>query len=73
MHAAVAAFLGPAAQVPVLDVDADAELRRRYGHKVPVLLHAGEIVCFGRFDLTEVERALKSSARADNRTYNAGL
>jgi hypothetical protein len=30
---------------------------------VPVLLHAGEIVCFGEFDRTEVERALKSSAR----------
>ncbi len=64
MHAALTAFLGAAAaQIPVLDVDADADLRRRYGYKVPVLLHAGEIVCFGQFDQSEVERALQASAR----------
>lgn len=64
MHAELTAFLGEAAaQIPVLDVDDDAELRRRYGYKVPVLLHAGEIVCFGRFDRSEVERALKAVAR----------
>ncbi len=64
MHAALTAFLGKAAaETPVLDVDADAELRRRYGHKVPVLLHAGEVVCFGHFDRAQVEHVLRASAR----------
>ena len=64
MHAELTAFFGAAAaRIPVLDVDADLDLRRRFGYKVPVLLHAGEIVCFGRFDRSEVERALKAGAR----------
>ena len=35
----------PAAQgypLEVLDVDADSDTRARYGHKIPVLLFAGE-------------------------------
>lgn len=49
-----------AAGIPVLltDVDQDPALRSRYGHKVPVLLLAGELVCHGRLDLEEVEKAL---------------
>ena len=51
----------PAAQgypLEVLDVDADAEARARYGHKIPVLLFAGELVCHGRLDTEEVLKAL---------------
>ncbi len=51
----------PAAQrlgVDVLDVDADAAARVRYGHKIPVLLFAGELVCHGRLDPDEVHKAL---------------
>lgn len=34
-----------------IDVDGDAELRRRYGLRVPVLLDAwDEVICEGRFD-----------------------
>lgn len=44
--------------VRVLDVDADPETRRRYGHKIPVLLFAGELVCHGRLDVEEVHKAL---------------
>jgi hypothetical protein len=42
----------------VLDVDADTETRARYGHKIPVLLFAGELVCHGRLDTEEVLKAL---------------
>ena len=51
----------PAAQgiaVQVTDVDRDPALRERYGHKIPVLLLAGELVCHGRLDPEEVHKAL---------------
>jgi hypothetical protein len=51
----------PAAQgiaVQVTDVDRDPMLRERYGHKIPVLLLAGELVCHGRLDPDEVHKAL---------------
>ena len=51
----------PAAQghpLDVLDVDASPETRARYGHKIPVLLFAGELVCHGRLDAEEVLKAL---------------
>ena len=44
--------------VDVRDVDADPALRARYGHKIPVLLLDGELVCHGRLDLEEVHKAL---------------
>jgi glutaredoxin len=51
----------PAAQgyaVDVVDVDADEATRIRYGHKIPVLLFAGELVCHGRLDVEELHKAL---------------
>ncbi len=42
----------------VLDVDADSAARARYGHKIPVLLFAGELVCHGHLDTEEVLKAL---------------
>ena len=51
----------PAAQpfgIDVLDVDAYPEAKVRYGHKIPVLLFAGELVCHGRLDPEEVHKAL---------------
>ncbi len=42
----------------VLDVDADADTRSRYGHKIPVLLFGGDLVCHGRLDTEEVLKAL---------------
>jgi glutaredoxin-like protein DUF836 len=44
--------------VDVVDVDADAATRTRFGHKIPVLLFAGELVCHGRLDVEEVHKAL---------------
>jgi flavoprotein len=44
--------------IDVLDVDADATAKVRYGHKIPVLLFAGELVCHGHLDADEVHKAL---------------
>jgi hypothetical protein len=44
--------------IDVLDVDADPAARVRYGHKIPVLLFAGELVCHGRLDPDEVHKTL---------------
>lgn len=48
-----------AAAVEVLDVDADATLRRRHGLKVPVLLLDGEAVCHGHLDAEGLTRLLR--------------
>lgn len=51
----------PAAQgiaVDVIDVDGDSAAKYRYGHKIPVLLLEGELVCHGRLDPEEVHKAL---------------
>jgi hypothetical protein len=47
----------------VLDVDADPAARVRYGHKIPVLLFAGELVCHGRLDPDEVHKTLACHRR----------
>ena len=44
--------------VDVLDVDADHAAKVRYGHKIPVLLFAGELVCHGHLDPEELHKAL---------------
>jgi predicted thioredoxin/glutaredoxin len=49
--------------VDVIDVDLQADTRARYGHKIPVLLFAGELVCHGRLDPEEVDKALSFHRR----------
>jgi hypothetical protein len=44
--------------IEMIDVDSDSSARARYGHKIPVLLYAGELVCHGRLDAEEVHKAL---------------
>jgi Glutaredoxin-like domain (DUF836) len=51
----------PAAQavpIEVRDVDRDPKIAARYGHKVPVLLLEGDLVCHGRLDAEELHKAL---------------
>lgn len=54
------AAMPAAAGVPVdvVDVDQDPATRMRYGHKIPVLLLAGDLVCHGHLDVSEVHKAL---------------
>jgi len=49
--------------VDVVDVDSDAAARARFGHKIPVLLFDGELVCHGRLDAAEVHKALAHRRR----------
>jgi hypothetical protein len=49
--------------VDVVDVDQEPAARARYGHKIPVLLFAGELLCHGRLDPEEVDKTLKFSRR----------
>jgi hypothetical protein len=44
--------------IDIVDVDADAAARARYGHKIPLLMLAGELVCHGHLDLEELHKAL---------------
>jgi predicted thioredoxin/glutaredoxin len=45
-------------QIEVIDVDGDADLNRRYGLHVPVLLLDGTVVCRHRLDAAELMRLL---------------
>jgi len=49
--------------IDVVDVDLEPAARARYGHKIPVLLLAGELLCHGRLDPEEVDKTLKLSRR----------
>lgn len=49
--------------IDVVDVDSDIEARARYGHKIPVLMFAGELVCHGRLDPEEVDKTLSFHRR----------
>lgn len=42
----------------IRDVDDDAAMLRRYGHRIPVLMLDGERVCHGHLDLPQLERLL---------------
>jgi hypothetical protein len=49
--------------IDVVDVDLEPAARARYGHKIPVLMFAGELVCHGRLDPQEVDKTLKLNRR----------
>jgi hypothetical protein len=56
----------PSAQgipIDVVDVDLEPAARARYGHKIPVLLLAGELLCHGRLDPEEVDKTLAHHRR----------
>jgi hypothetical protein len=64
MLAALAALPGiEGYAIDVVDVDGDATTRMRYGHKIPVLLFGGELVCHGHLDRGEVDKALAQHLR----------
>ncbi len=52
------ALAGHAHTLEIADVDVSAATRVRFGHKVPVLMLNGELVCHGSLDLEEVHKAL---------------
>lgn len=48
----------PDVRIEVIDIDADPELVRRYGHDVPVILLDGREFARHRLDETALRRAL---------------
>ena len=56
----------PSAQgipVDVVDIDREPDALARYGHKIPVLMFAGELLCHGRLDREEVDKTLSFHRR----------
>jgi Glutaredoxin-like domain (DUF836) len=56
----------PSAQgipIDVMDVDNDPSAKARYGHKIPVLICSGEILCHGRLDPEEVDKTVSFHRR----------
>ena len=49
----------PLPPIELVDVDADATLKRRHGLDVPVLLLDGAVVCRHRLDAGELKRLLR--------------
>ena len=49
--------------VDIVNVDSDPAARARYGHKIPVLMLDGELVCHGRMDFDELDKALACHRR----------
>ena len=49
--------------IDVVNVDLEPAARARYGHKIPVLLLAGELLCHGRLDPEEVDKTLSFHRR----------
>jgi len=41
-------------ELEIIDIDADPELERRYGEKVPVLVHGGDEICHFHLDRAAV-------------------
>lgn len=59
MVAELATLLGPlAAAVRVVDIEGDADLERRFGHRIPVLAFDDEFVCAYRLDPERVRAYL---------------
>jgi hypothetical protein len=50
--------------ITIVDVDADPQLQRRWGLKIPVLLLDGTAVCRTRLDERSLVEALAQAARA---------
>jgi len=48
--------------VTLADVDADPVTRRRYGHRIPVLLVDGELAASGHIDWDALERLWNAPA-----------
>ncbi|MEO7205901.1 MAG: glutaredoxin family protein [Steroidobacteraceae bacterium] len=49
--------------IDIVNVDLDLAARARYGHKIPVLMFAGELLCHGRLDPEEVDKTLSFHRR----------
>jgi thioredoxin reductase (NADPH) len=59
MHQELLAFAAPVAvRVVLVDIDSDADLVARYGHKVPVLVGGDEEICHFYLDEPQLDAYL---------------
>ena len=49
--------------IDVVDVDREPSIKARFGHKIPVLMLAGEILCHGRLNPEEVDKTVSFHRR----------
>jgi len=62
MLTALQRLCGASCEIEVVDVDSDPELERRFGERVPLLMHAGTELCRYRLEPEKV-RAYLSDLR----------
>jgi hypothetical protein len=53
----------PRFELSKVDIDSDAALVARFGRSIPVLEHAGRVLCKGRVEPAELERRLLRAAK----------
>jgi len=53
----------PRYELRKVDIDSDPALLARHGRSIPVLEHAGRVLCKGRVEPAELERRLVRAAR----------
>lgn len=58
MAAEIAERFGSRIVLDKRDISGDAQLERRFGLKVPVLMRDGEVICFGRLDEARLQQVL---------------
>jgi hypothetical protein len=58
MAEAIAEQFGARVVLDKRDITGDAQLERRFGLKIPVLMREGEVICFGRLDEARLQQLL---------------
>ncbi|HEY7672047.1 MAG TPA: glutaredoxin family protein [Gammaproteobacteria bacterium] len=61
MHDALVPLLRGRARIAVVDIDADSDLERRYGERIPVLTAGTAELCCIRLDAARVESYLSTA------------
>jgi hypothetical protein len=61
MHAELMPLLRGRARVEIVDIDADRNLERQYGSRIPVLTAGTAELCCIRLDAARVERYLSAA------------
>jgi len=61
MHQSLHERYGDRLRIRVVDIEGDSALEARYGNQIPVLVHEGETLCFGRLNPDRVDALLASS------------
>lgn len=61
MRKEIESLAGDQVELTETDIDGDPALRAAYWDRVPVLVHEGEVLCFGRLDRERLQAVLSAS------------